>query len=51
MLLPTKGVSARQTISTAAPISASRRASGTGNIDTPNSTGSEMPTQISWRQK
>ena len=35
MLLPTNGVSARQAIRTPAPISASRRASGTGIIDTP----------------
>ena len=37
--------------STAAPVSAIRRAIGTGIIDTPNSTGNDTPTHISWRQK
>ena len=48
---PMNGVTASRKAKSAAPLSASRRAVATGSIDTPNSTGSDTPTHISWRQK
>jgi hypothetical protein len=48
---PTSGVTASSAMKMPAPSTASRRACATGNIDTPNNTGSDTPTHISCRQK
>ncbi len=48
---PMNGTSARQARKISAQISAIRRASATGAIDTAIISGTETPTHINWRQK